>query len=43
MNKILWDLFKQTVDIKYYNILGKIERSNRYENRKNRRHYSRGN
>ena len=43
MNKILWDLFKQTGDIKYFNLLGKIERSNSYENRKNRRHYSRGN
>lgn len=43
MDKILWDLFKQTGDIKYFNLLGKIERSNGYENRKNRRHYSRGN
>ena len=43
MEKLLWNLFKETGNIKYFNLLGKIERSNSYENRKNRRHYSRGN
>lgn len=43
MNKLLWELFKETGDIKYFNLLGKLERSNSYENRKNRRNYSRGN
>lgn len=41
MQKILWDLFKQTGNIKYFNLLGKIERSNSYESRKNRRNCSR--
>ncbi len=43
MKKILWDLFKETGDIKYYNLLGKIERSKNYGNRKNRRDRARGN
>ena len=43
MEKLLWNLFKETGNIKYFNLLGKIERSNSYENRKHRRHYSRGN
>lgn len=43
MEKLLWDLFKTTGNIKYFNLLGKIERSNKYVNRKNRRNYNRGN
>jgi len=41
MEKLLWDLFKKTGDIKYFNLLGKIERSRRYGNHKNRRNSSR--
>lgn len=43
MEKLLWDLFKETGDIKYFNLLGRIERSKRNENRKYRRNYTRGN
>lgn len=43
MEKILWNLFKQTGDIKYFNLLGKIERSRNYANNQNRRNYNRGN
>ena len=32
MKNILWDLFKETGDIKYFNLLSRIERSKRYEN-----------
>lgn len=37
MNSILWDLFKKTGNIKYYNLLQEIKRSDEYENRKSRR------
>ena len=38
MNKILWDLFKETGDIKYYNLLQALEkRSDDDENRRSRR------
>lgn len=43
MEKLLWDLFKETGDIKYFNLLGKLERSKRNENRTSRRNYHRGN
>lgn len=43
MEKLLWNLFKETGDIKYFNLLGKLERSKKYGNRKNRRNYNRGN
>lgn len=43
MNKLLWDLFKETGDIKYFNLLGKLERSRKYGNHKNRRNSNRGN
>lgn len=43
MEKLLWDLFKETGDIKYFNLLGKIERSKRNGNHKDRRNYTRGN
>ena len=36
MKKLLWDLFKETGDIKYFNLLSKIERSKIYETSKNR-------
>lgn len=41
MNKQLWDLFKKTGDIRYYNLLGRIERSKTYGNSKSRGHSSR--
>ena len=37
MNKKLWNLFKETGDIRYYNLLGKIEGSKHYGNRKSGR------
>lgn len=37
MNEILWDLFKKTGNIKYYNLLQEIKRSDDNENRENRR------
>lgn len=43
MEKLLWNLFKETGDIKYFNLLGKIERSKRNGNRKYRRDNTRGN
>lgn len=43
MEKLLWDLFKETGDIKYFNLLGKLERSRKHGNNKNRRNSSRGN
>ncbi len=43
MKKRLWDLFKETGNIKYYNLLGKMERSRNYGNRKNRRDRASGN
>jgi hypothetical protein len=43
MEKLLWDLFKETGDIKYFNLLGKVERSIKNGNHKGRRNYSRGN
>ncbi len=36
MNEILWDLFKRTGNIKYYNLLQEIKRSDDNENRENR-------
>lgn len=36
MEKLLWDLFKETGEIKYFNLLGKLERSKNYGNSKNR-------
>ena len=42
MEKLLWNLFKETGDIKYFNLLGKIERSKKYANSKNGRNYNRG-
>ncbi len=42
MEKLLWNLFKETGDIKYFNLLGRIERSKRYGNRKNRGNRNRG-
>lgn len=36
MEKLLWDLFKETGDIKYFNLLSKMERSRSYGNSKNR-------
>lgn len=41
MEKILWDLFKETGDIKYFNLLGRLERSKKYGNSKNRRYRNR--
>lgn len=43
MEKLLWNLFKETGDIKYFNLLGRIERSKRNENRKNRGNHTRRN
>lgn len=43
MEKLLWDLFKETGDIKYFNLLGRLERSKNYGNSKNRRNRNRGN
>ena len=43
MEKLLWDLFKETGDIKYFNLLGRLERSRKYGNNKNRRNSNRGN
>ena len=40
MEKLLWQLFKETGDIKYFNLLGKIERSKKYANSKNGRNYN---
>ncbi|MBR3049551.1 MAG: YqzL family protein [Bacilli bacterium] len=37
MNEILWNLFKKTGNIKYYNLLQEIKRSDDNENRENRR------
>ena len=37
MQKKLWDLFKATGDIRYYNLLNSIEGSKRNENRESRR------
>lgn len=39
MEKKLWNLFKKTGDIKYYNLLSKIEGS-KYGNYKNRRNHN---
>ena len=39
----VWNLFKETGDIRCFNLLGKIERSKRNGNSKNRRNYRRGN
>lgn len=36
MEKLLWELFKETGNIKYFNLLGRIERSRKYGNHKNR-------
>ena len=36
MEKLLWNLFQETGDIKYFNLLGKIERSKKYGNYKYR-------
>lgn len=41
MENILWNLFKKTGDIKYFNLLGKIEGNKKYECRKSRRYYNR--
>ncbi len=43
MEKVLWNLFQETGEIKYFNLLGRIERSKRYANRKNRRNHRRRN
>ena len=37
MNEILWDLFKKTGNIKYYNLLQELKRSDDNENREGRR------
>ena len=37
MKIILWNLFKKTGDVRYYNLLGRIEGSKHYGNSKNRR------
>ena len=37
MKEILWNLFKETGDVRYYNLLGRIEGSKKYGNNKNRR------
>lgn len=41
MKKLLWDLFKETGDIKYFNLLGRLERSRKYGDNKNRRNNNR--
>ena len=41
MEKLLWDLFKETGSIKYFNLLSRIERSRKNGNRKNRRNNNR--
>jgi len=41
MEKLLWDLFKETGDIKYFNLLGRLERSKNYGNKKSRRNSNR--
>ena len=41
MNKALWNLFKETGDVKYFNLLGKMERSKKYGNLKSRRNRNR--
>lgn len=41
MEKLLWELFKETGNIKYFNLLGRIERSRKYGNHKNRRNRNR--
>ena len=41
MEKLLWDLFKETGNIKYLNLLGRLERSRKYGNNKNRRNSNR--
>lgn len=43
MEKLLWDLFKETGDIKYFNLLGRLERSRNYGNNKNRRNSNKWN
>lgn len=36
MEKLLWNLFKETGDIKYFNLLSRLERSKNYGNNKSR-------
>ena len=43
MKNNLWKIFKETGDIRIYNLLGKVEGSKRYGNRKSRRNNTRGN
>ena len=43
MKKTLWNIFKETGDIRIYNLLGKIEGSKKYGSRKSRRDNTRGN
>lgn len=41
MKKLLWDLFKTTGDIRYFNLLNQLERSKGNGNSKNRGNNSR--
>ncbi len=43
MENLLWNLFKETGDIKYFNLLEGIERSKKNGNRKNRGNRNRRN
>ena len=36
MNMKLWEIFKKTGDIRIYNLLGRVEGSKKYGNRKSR-------
>lgn len=41
MKKTLWNIFKETGDIRVYNLLGKVEGSKKHESRKSRRNSTR--
>lgn len=41
MKELLWQLFKETGNIQYFNLLGKLERSRCDANTQNRRYHSR--
>ena len=43
MKNSLWKIFKETGDIRIYNLLGKVEGSKNYGSRKSRRNNTRGN
>lgn len=40
MKELLWNLFKETGNIQYFNLLGRLERSRYYGNNENRGNYN---